>query len=196
MTELKAAKKLLRSKISAIVIALSNAELENQTKEIERKIFEADWFKKSQRISIFVSTKGEIITDNIIKKSLELKKDVFIPRFKKGATEMEMLKLSGIEEFEKLEPTLWGIRQQALDADAESYHLSGPLDLVFAPSVAFTREGKRLGHGKGFYDRFFTSHQKLFNKMPFKVGLGLKEQIVDNLPVSEYDVLMDVVISP
>uniref|UniRef100_A0AC34FHU4 5-formyltetrahydrofolate cyclo-ligase n=1 Tax=Panagrolaimus sp. ES5 TaxID=591445 RepID=A0AC34FHU4_9BILA len=196
MSELKAAKKLLRTKIGAIVSALSDAELQNQTNKIESKIFGADWFEQSQRISVFVSTKGEIITDNIIKKALEMKKDVFIPRFKKGATDMEMLKLESLEEFTNLQPTLWGIRQQSLDSEAESFHLSGPLDLVLTPSVAFTPEGKRLGHGKGFYDRFFASHQKLFNKMPLKVGLGLKEQIIDDLPVSEYDVLMDVVISP
>uniref|UniRef100_A0AC35FCF9 5-formyltetrahydrofolate cyclo-ligase n=1 Tax=Panagrolaimus sp. PS1159 TaxID=55785 RepID=A0AC35FCF9_9BILA len=72
----------------------------------------------------------------------------------------------------------------------------GPLDLVLTPSVAFTLDGKRLGHGKGFYDQFFASHQKMFNKMPFKVGLGLKEQIIDDLPISEFDILMDFVISP
>ena len=32
--------------------------------------------------------------------------------------------------------------------------------------------------------------------MPFKVGLGLNEQILDELPMSEFDVKMDVVISP
>uniref|UniRef100_A0A914P1W7 5-formyltetrahydrofolate cyclo-ligase n=1 Tax=Panagrolaimus davidi TaxID=227884 RepID=A0A914P1W7_9BILA len=117
-------------------------------------------------------------------------------RFKKGAKEMEMLKLNGIDEFENLDTTLWGIRQPHLNSDSESYHLSGPLDLVLTPSVAFTLDGKRLGHGKGFYDQFFASHQKMFNKMPFKVGLGLKEQIIDDLPISEFDVLMDIVISP
>ena len=81
MSELKAAKKLLRSQIGAIVSAISETELQKQTKMIESKIFEAEWFKKSQRISVFISTKGEVITDNIIKKAFELRKDVYIPRF-------------------------------------------------------------------------------------------------------------------
>lgn len=72
----------------------------------------------------------------------------------------------------------------------------GPLDLVLTPSVAFTVEGKRLGHGKGFYDRFFITHEKLFNKMPYKIGLGLKEQIIDDLPVADYDIMMDSVLTP
>ena len=38
---------------------------------------------------------------------------------------MEMLKLSSIEEFEKLEATLWGIRQQSVDDEFESYHHTG-----------------------------------------------------------------------
>lgn len=69
--------------------------------------------------------------------------------------------------------------------------------MVVAPGVAFTKNGGRLGHGKGYYDSFFkklTELQK--DRQAFKVGLALKEQIVDDVPLSEHDVLLDLVVYP
>lgn len=81
MIDIKLAKKFLRSEIRFAVKALHETQIRAQSKEIEKKIFGADWFKHSQRISIYVSTQSEVITDNIIKEALKLEKDVFIPKF-------------------------------------------------------------------------------------------------------------------
>lgn len=65
------------------------------------------------------------------------------------------------------------------------------IDVVLIPGVAFTRDGKRLGRGKGYYDRFLP---KL--STAFRIGVCYDFQLSDTLPTESYDQIMDLVISP
>lgn len=66
---------------------------------------------------------------------------------------------------------------------------SADIDMIVVPGVAFTREGARIGRGKGFYDKYmsqtdFSAH---------KVGVCYTHQIVDTLPVETHDIKVDTV---
>ena len=65
------------------------------------------------------------------------------------------------------------------------------IDVVIIPGVAFTRDGKRLGRGKGYYDRFLP---KL--STAYRIGVCYDFQLSDTLPTESYDQKMDLVISP
>lgn len=106
---------------------------------------------------------------------------------------MEMLKLDSFDEFERLDTSLWGIRQHF--PNSKVTRLDKPLDLIFVPGVAFSECGKRLGHGKGYYDQFFHEyHKKSPNLELKKVALALIDQIVPEVPVEEHDVILDQII--
>ncbi len=58
------------------------------------------------------------------------------------------------------------------------------------PGLAFTREGKRLGYGGGWYDRLLAS---VPTDVP-KIGVAYDFQVVDDLPTEPHDIrLTDVV---
>jgi len=65
------------------------------------------------------------------------------------------------------------------------------------PGLGFTMDGKRLGRGKGYYDRCITEYNK---KYPFSnlktIGLAFSEQICDDIPMSQEDSLIDYLICP
>ncbi len=62
-------------------------------------------------------------------------------------------------------------------------------DILLIPGLAFSRDGARLGRGKGYYDRY------LENKNIIKIGICFHEQLVDEVPMEEQDVKMDFVIT-
>lgn len=69
------------------------------------------------------------------------------------------------------------------------------LDLVVMPGVAFTLDGKRLGHGKGYYDSFLHEYaEKCNGNFPKTVALALTIQILEDLPMSERDVPVNQII--
>ena len=65
------------------------------------------------------------------------------------------------------------------------------IELIIVPGVGFDTYGNRLGHGSGFYDRFLSGNG--FNG--FTCGLAMEEQVVDQIPVFEYDVSMKMLVT-
>lgn len=62
--------------------------------------------------------------------------------------------------------------------------------LIFVPGVAFDRRGRRLGMGKGYYDKSLTASKGL------KVGVAYQCQIIkDELPHEPHDLFMDFIIT-
>ncbi len=57
------------------------------------------------------------------------------------------------------------------------------IDLMIVPGVAFTPDGKRMGRGKGFYDKYIS--QASFRA--HTIGVCFKEQILDEIPTSPHD---------
>lgn len=60
------------------------------------------------------------------------------------------------------------------------------IGLVFAPGVAFDKQGGRIGYGAGYYDRFLPALRK---STPI-VGVCFELQLVDNAFPSPHDIPM------
>jgi 5-formyltetrahydrofolate cyclo-ligase len=66
------------------------------------------------------------------------------------------------------------------------------IPLILVPGLAFTKQGDRLGYGKGYYDRFLAK-----NKVTsLIVGLAFDEQLVSDLAVESHDCRCHEVFSP
>lgn len=83
-----------------------------------------------------------------------------------------------------LEPGPYGLLQPPGDAE------EAVPDLVLAPLVGFDRALRRLGHGAGFYDRYFAA-------MPGarRIGIGWSVQQMDALPSDPWDVPMEAIVT-
>ena len=88
---------------------------------------------------------------------------------------MDLLQLRDEHDLNTLSPDSWGIpsldkgsvhdRKNALGGfgivggSGKDNQTSPLLDLILMPAVAFDRAHNRLGHGKGFYDRYLQRYQ-------------------------------------
>lgn len=86
----------------------------------------------------------------------------------------------------QLAPGRWGIWEPTDEAPLLSDY--SRLDLVVVPGVAFSSDGKRLGRGKSFYDRFLP----LVPRAAF-VGVCYPCQLVEQIPADPWDIGMDIV---
>ncbi len=62
-------------------------------------------------------------------------------------------------------------------------------EVLVIPGLAFSRDGHRLGRGKGYYDRYLESFSGI------KVGVCYEEQMRSEVPCDEHDQMMDYVVT-
>ena len=134
-------------------------------------------------LAVYLASRDEINIDSYIECMLRAGVEVVTPRWNGEAYELARLK--GLDE-RNLRRGPMGIREP-VDAD-----IVEPEE-VFAwviPGLAFTRGGKRLGYGGGWYDRFLASAPK----GAVKIGVAYSFQVIDDLSAEPHDIpLTDVV---
>ncbi|RMZ76805.1 hypothetical protein DV738_g4681, partial [Chaetothyriales sp. CBS 135597] len=215
-------KKLLRKAVAGRLGKLSPAEIAEQSTAITERALALKQYQTASRISIFLSMPGkEASTTDIVLHALRHGKTVFIPYIhagsEKGSKTMDMLRIESENDLNSLKPDAWGIpslspdsishRENALGGHGiegvkEHSGLQGPkLDLIFMPAVAFDSDHNRLGHGRGFYDRYLQKYHDLsgHSLMPLTVGLCLREQLLsdgETIPHNDRDWTVDLVVTP
>lgn len=134
-------------------------------------------------LAVYLASSDEIDIDPFIEYMLRAGVEVVAPRWN-GET-YELAKLKGLDE-KNLRLGPMGIREPV---DADVVELK-EVSAWIIPGLAFTRGGKRLGYGGGWYDRFLASAPK----DAAKIGVAYSFQIVDDFPAEPHDIpLTDVV---
>ena len=200
--EIKLAKKKLRAEIDAKLRQLTANEIEQQSKQVHEKLFTLTEFRTANRIGLYLSLPSEVDTVRILEQCFAQGKQCFVPRYQPKSRHMDFVQLHSMADYESLpvEPK-WQIKQPDPKEDrakrTEALY-SGGLDLLLMPGVAFTiKSGLRLGHGMGYFDTWLARCAATPNILqPLKVALALDEQLVNDLPVTKWDVRIDRVIAP
>lgn len=191
---LTAAKNLVRKDIKKRIKLLPNAEKVRQSKIISQKLFALDVYKNCKSVSTYLHMPSEVYTDLILTDIFQNEKKCYMPHY--VGENMSMVRLMDQADYDALPLTSWNIKQPVDDEVRECAIDGGNgLDLIIVPALGFTMEGDRLGRGKGYYDKYFGKYESAFNKKPILVGLGYSCQIMENLPVDEYDVRLDHVLT-
>ncbi len=127
-------------------------------------------FGTAETVHVYVGVGGEVRTLPLLEEAWRAGKRVVCPRIGIDGR----LESRQIRSPEDLVAGPRGLRQP----DPETTVLVPPeeIDLVVAPGVGFDRQGRRLGFGGGYYDRFLSSTGAS------RLGLAFSLQIVDRIP--------------
>ncbi|OBZ67527.1 putative 5-formyltetrahydrofolate cyclo-ligase [Grifola frondosa] len=195
--------------MAASLRALSSAEIATQSQEITRRVLSSPFFLRSKNVSCYLNMpSGEVDTSELVSEILRAGKTLFVPKMNtKGDGTMDFFQVHGEEDLRSFPSGLWGIKEPNYErggkrrASALESAASDQLDLILLPGVAFDKSLSRLGHGKGYYDRFISEYTSptIGNKgKPLLVALALREQILEagQVPTVLHDWKMDVIVGP
>ncbi len=149
------------------------------------KIINSPQFLSASVILAYMALPDEADLTEVIHNALAQRKRVYIPKVIPENDTLEFYRYSPSDiatgSFNIQEPT------STKESDLFCPETESEPTLVLVPGRAFTRDGKRLGRGKGHYDRYLAR----LNKQAGIAGICLQFQLVDNLPADENDIRMD-----
>jgi 5-formyltetrahydrofolate cyclo-ligase len=152
---------------------------------------------EAQTVLAYYSLPDEVYTHLLLDNLVAEGKTVLLPKVL-DAERMEVRRYTGPHD---LTEGSFGIMEPTGEPFTD-YHL---IDIALIPGIAFDAEGHRLGRGRGYYDRFLSSHlltvptvpepvEGVEGFTPHLIGVCFDFQKVESVPHDANDIPVDMVI--
>ena len=177
--QIEESKKQLRAAAKRKRDALSREEISQWSGEICRILEEQPIFKEAGTICFYYPLGSEVNLIPLAQKALDLGKQAAFPRI--DGNDMEFYQVFDLEEFVEGEfHVMEPVGSEVIECEQA---------LVLVPGLAFDNHGRRMGYGKGYYDRYFARYPGCQ-----KIGVCYSMQMLSNVPCGEYDISMEAVV--
>ena len=176
------AKSELRRECRAIARGLTASYKSAASASITEQLVNSPEFAAAETVFVYLSTPNEPDTAAVIDRALALGKTVCVPRSFEPPR-MEAVRFTSRAE---LVPGRFGILEPPASA---SIIPADDIDLAVIPCVCVSPDGRRLGHGGGYYDIFLGAHPNIDT-----VCLCFGALVREDVPTDPTDVRIDRVI--
>lgn len=195
--ELHEQKKALRMRMNAFLRSLDPAVSESWGRDAARHVLSLHEYRESHIVLAFLSMPGEIPTGVLVDESLAAGKSVAVPRMEHSPENGDHLAFIILPEDWKNWPRdRFGIPEPpAGTVPISEARLRSSKTFILTPGLAFDRSGRRLGRGKGYYDRFLASLRSGQAPGIFACGFCFSRQLVESVPCGPFDIPVDIVVS-
>lgn len=173
-------KSTLRKQIRDQKRAMTEEEIISASQRLGALFLNSPLYTSAKTIYGYLPYNQEVRTVPMLERAIKDGKRVAVPKV--YGDEMKFIYLNDLTSVEK---GYAGIPEPVADEPVAD----DPSALVLMPGLAFDREGHRIGYGGGFYDKFLAQepdHPTL--------ALCYDFQVVEDLPVEEFDIPVDVVL--
>ena len=206
-------RKYIKEQLSSPAV---KATLSYESKIICDTILQSRRYTSSTTLLAYMPLEDEVDISPVISDALSKGKKVFLPRVIPDTNRMEFYRYEadsqttsgsyGIQEPQAVTSHSFAkfLEQMSINEYSPAAHSSNFVDipdsedsqehiLVLFPGRAFTKDGRRIGRGKGFYDVYFSNVPTIFDIR--KSGVCFKCQLLAELPTTPDDIMMDNVFS-
>jgi len=177
---IKNKKNLIRKRMKMIRDHLSKDEQIKKSNLILNNLFSLVELEEAQTVFTYLSFGSEVNTNKLINRLLNQNKIICVPKIINNNIQPIIIK-----DYKNLVKNMFGYLEPAND-----HPIANQVNLCITPGLAFTKSGKRLGYGGGYYDRYFSSHPEIL-----KVALAFETQVLKTLPTTNQDQLINILVT-
>ena len=179
------AKGALRMEVRERLKQITATRREADSTKIRELLSQQRAWKEANCILLFAPMADEPDIWPMLAKGILENKTMGLPRFDEEKREYITSRIQNPET--ELTAGKFGIREPIGNCEPL---LLNRLDLILVPGVAFDVQGRRLGRGKGIYDRLLAAASGT------SCGVAFDEQIVREIPIAAHDVRVNRILTP
>lgn len=169
------AKKALRNQVKAAAVD----RRPEKDAAVLRHIVSLGRYENANAVFFYMPAGNEPDITPLVKQAISRGKRVFVP----------VIHDDTMEFAEVFENTVFVIRKFGIREPEVLVYSDVKPDIMIVPGVAFDKNKNRLGHGKGYYDKY------LFGLAVCKIGVTYSDFLVDTVYPEAHDIMMDAVIT-
>jgi 5-formyltetrahydrofolate cyclo-ligase len=183
--DIQAAKVALRKQIRGALQKISQVARNAMSAQIRDRLKEQTLWKNAGSVLFFAPLPDEPDVWPLLEDRLAAGKIAALPRFDSASNGYVACRVQNLQS--DIVTGQFGIREPR--ANCVEIPLNR-LDLVLVPGVGFDLQGRRLGRGRGFYDRMLADVDGI------KCGIAFDEQVVNEVPAGPQDVRLNIILTP
>ena len=173
-------KKELRRQIRELKRAMTSEQIDAASARLGELFLNCPQYKEAKTIYGYLPYNQEVRTVPMLEQAMREGKRVAVPKC--YGDEMRFIYM---DDLCKVEKGYANIPEPIADDPVADDKTA----LVLMPGMAFTKDGKRMGYGGGFYDKFLAAEPDHPT-----VALCYDFQMVEDLPTEDYDIPVDCVL--
>ena len=175
----------LRQQFRRKLLEMSPEVKAEKSRKICQNLMRSEQFANACIVMTYLSLPHEVDTAEIVLGAWQLGKAVAAPKISWQQRHMLPVEINTLDTGFSVD--VGGLRNPIKGIPMPFVQI----DIVITPGLVFGKTGNRLGRGGSYYDRFFR-HEEL---KAVRCGLAFAEQVIDDVPITERDVPMDMLVT-
>ena len=142
------------------------------SRQIQKKIQKIKNYAEATSIASYYPIGSEVLTQSIMQDILSKGVKLSLPKIIN-----DMLEYRQVSDFTQMEMGKFDIPEPRADAK-----LVEDIDVILVPAVGLSRDGNRIGYGRGYFDKFLAQNDVT------SIALSYSKQLVGNIPTDDTDI--------